>query len=59
MSTKCLVAAAKFLVAATNILSVVPNFVAVSEQFFPCGKFGSWNFPLLVFYLRYIIHYED
>jgi len=34
MSTKRLVAAAKFLVAAT-ILSVVPNFVAVTKSFFP------------------------
>jgi len=29
-----LVAAAKFLVAATKILSVVPNFVAVTKPFF-------------------------
>ena len=36
MSTKRLVAAAKFLVAATKILFVVPNFVAVTKRFFPC-----------------------
>jgi len=29
-----LVAAAKFLVAATKIISVVPNFVAVTKPFF-------------------------
>jgi len=33
-----LIAAAKFLVAATKILSVVPNFVAVTKPFFPCSK---------------------
>jgi len=36
LSTKRLVAAAKFLVAATKILFVVPNFVAVTKPFFPC-----------------------
>jgi len=30
------VAAAKFLVAATKILSVIPNFVAATKPFFPC-----------------------
>ena len=34
LSTKRLVAAAKFLVAATIILFVVPNFVAVTKPFF-------------------------
>jgi len=34
LSTKRLVAAAKFLVAATKILSVVLNFVAVTKPFF-------------------------
>jgi len=34
LSTKPLVAAAKFLVAATKILFVVPNFVAVTKPFF-------------------------
>jgi len=37
---KRLVAAAEFLVAATKILSVVPNFVAVTKAFFPCNKLG-------------------
>ena len=37
LSTKHLVAAAKFLVAATKKLFVVPNFVAVTKSFsFPC-----------------------
>jgi len=31
-----LVAAAKFLVEATKILFVVPNFVVVTNHFFPC-----------------------
>jgi len=34
LSTKRLVAAAKFLVAATKILSVIPNFVAETKPFF-------------------------
>jgi len=34
LSTKRLVAAAKFLVAATKNLFVVPNFVAVIKPFF-------------------------
>jgi len=34
LSRKRLVAAAKFLVVATEILFVVPNFVAVRKQFF-------------------------
>jgi len=34
LSTKRSVAAAKFLVAATEILFVVPNFVAVTKPFF-------------------------
>jgi len=33
-----LVVAAKFLVAATNILSVVPNIVAVTKPFFRAYK---------------------
>ena len=37
LSTKRLVALAKILVAATKILSFVPNFVAVTKPFFPCG----------------------
>ena len=36
---KRLVAAAKFLVAATKILFVVPNFVAVTKQFFSMRYF--------------------
>jgi len=36
LSTKPLVAVAKFLVAATKILCVVPDFVAVTKPFFPC-----------------------
>jgi len=36
--TKRLLAAGKFLVGATKILFVVPNFVAVTKPFFPCGK---------------------
>jgi len=36
MFSSVLVAAAKFLVATTKILSVVPNFVAVTKPFFPC-----------------------
>jgi len=35
LPTKRFVAEAKFLVAATKILSVVPNFVAVTKPFFP------------------------
>ena len=35
LSTKRLVAAAKFLVAATKKLFVVPSFVAVTKPFFP------------------------
>jgi len=34
ISTKHLVAAAKFLVAATEVLFVVPGFVAVTKPFF-------------------------
>jgi len=34
LSTKRLVAAAKFLVAATKNLFVVPNFVAITKPFF-------------------------
>jgi len=34
LQQNCLVAAAKFLVAATKILSVVPNFVTVTKPFF-------------------------
>ena len=37
LPTKRLVATANFLVAATKILSVVPNFVAVTKPFFPCS----------------------
>ena len=33
-----LAAAAKFLVTATKILSVVPNFVAVTKRFLPCDS---------------------
>ena len=36
LSTKCLVAAGKFLVVATKLLFVVSNFVAVTKLFFPC-----------------------
>jgi len=36
ISTKRLVAAAKFLVAATKNLFVAPNFVAVTKPFFQC-----------------------
>jgi len=35
LSTKRLVAAAKFLVASTKNLFVVPYFVAVTKPFFP------------------------
>jgi len=38
VSTKRLVAAAKFLVAATKILSVVPNFVAVTKPIYSCWE---------------------
>jgi len=38
LSTKRFVAAAKMLVETTKILSVVPNFVAVTKPFFPCSS---------------------
>jgi len=36
-----LVAAAKFLAAATKILSVIPNFVAVTKPFFSVQGFSD------------------
>jgi len=42
LSTKRLVAAAKFLVAATKILFVVLNFVAVTKPFFPCCQLSEF-----------------
>jgi len=47
LSTKRLVAAAKFLVAAIKNLFVVPNFVAVTKPFFSVQKNNSSN---LTFY---------
>jgi len=41
LSTKRLVAAAKFLVEATKNSFVVPNLVAVTKPFFPCGRHGK------------------
>ena len=42
LSTKRLVAAAKFLVAATKIFFVVPDFVAVTKPFFSVSC-HSWK----------------
>jgi len=49
-----LVAAANFLVAATKNLFVVPNFVAVTKHFFPCGATKKiaeerWIFVLMLY----------
>jgi len=49
LSTKRLVAAAKFWVAATKSLFVVPNFVAVTKPFFPCAletRRGTYVFAI-------------
>jgi len=43
LSTKPLVAVAKFLVAATKKISVVPNFVAVTKPFFFREAFAREN----------------
>jgi len=51
LSTKRLVAAAKFLIAATKILFVVPNFVAVTKPFFSVHLFHHFSLRSLLFQL--------